>query len=259
MPTAAPIPEPPRRGPSLAAVALATVAGNVCLLALSFVFSVLAILVSWIPPNGRPFFAVIRLWARLVLWTSGVRLRVRFEAPLAGQRCVFMANHQSLYDIPALLASLPVQSRFLAKRTLFLIPFFGWGLKAGGFVTIDRKDKSRVGESFAAAIRQIEKVGSVLVFPEGTRSRDGRIGEFKRGGLLLALKAGLPIVPVGLRGSFEVRSRRRLTIRPGTIEVRYGAPIDVAEFGIRGRDELGGRVRAEVARLAGAALAGDAG
>ena len=126
-----------------------------------------------------------------------------------------MANHQSLFDIPALLASLPGETKFLAKSSLFRIPIFGWALSAGGFVPIDRSDRSTARESFAAAIAALARGVSVLIFPEEARSLDGRVLPFQRGGFLLALKSGLPIVPVGIEGAFEVQPRRSFLIRPG--------------------------------------------
>jgi 1-acyl-sn-glycerol-3-phosphate acyltransferase len=168
-----------------------------------------------------------------------------------------MSNHQSMYDIPALLASLPVQTRFLAKRSLFKIPIFGWAIALGGFISVDRSDRSRARESFAAAVEQLRLGASTLVFPEGTRSLDGRLSDFERGGFLLALKSGLAIVPVGIHGSLSVRRRGSLVVRPGRIRVRYGRPIEVESFGIRGRAELEGVVRERLADLMDQAAAGD--
>ncbi len=182
---------------------------------------------------------------------SGIRLDTGFEVDLGSDPpFVFMANHQSLYDIPALIATLPVQTRFLAKRSLFRIPIFGWAIKAGGFISIDRRDRSRAGESFSAAVERIRGGVSALVFPEGTRSLDARLGPFLRGGFLLALKSGLPIVPVGIHGSFSVQPKGSRLVRPGRIRVRYGEPIRVVDYGLRRRGELEDAVRDEITRLA---------
>jgi 1-acyl-sn-glycerol-3-phosphate acyltransferase len=199
---------------------------------------------------------VAKLWSRLLLWSSGVRLEASFETPLEpDDQYVFMANHQSLFDIPALLASLPVQTRFLAKQSLFRIPVFGWALKAGGFISIDRGNRARAREGLELAFQRLGAGVSALVYPEGTRSMDGRIGRIKKGGVLLALKSGLPMLPVGIDGSIEVQRKDRFHIRPGTIRVRYGRPIAVAGKSAEERDELASEVRQELARLANTTLA----
>ena len=226
------------------ATLLATVTGNLFLVVGTLLFAILALLVSWIPPRGDWTYRVARMWSRGVLLTSGVKVHSRFETPLAaGGRYVFMANHRSLFDIPALMVSLPGQTRFLAKKSLFQIPIFGWALRAGGFITIDRKNLSSARDSFTQAVSRLRAGISVLVFPEGTRSTVEEILSFRRGGFLLALKSGLPIVPAGIRGSREVQSKKSFVIRPGTIWVRYDAPLDTGEYSVSGKDELMEAVR----------------
>jgi 1-acyl-sn-glycerol-3-phosphate acyltransferase len=229
----------------------ATVTGNLFLVFGTIVCATVAVLFGWLPPRGLWVHRMARIWSRGLLMSAGVRLATRFAAPLAADRpCVFMANHQSLYDIPALIAGLPGQTRFLAKRSLFQIPLFGWSLKMGGFISIDRADRSRAGESFADAIRELEAGASAVVFPEGTRSRDGNLLAFQRGGFLLALKSDLPIVPVGIHGSLAVRARNSLWTRPGRITVSCGRPIDVGEYGVRDKARLIEDVRRQVVALA---------
>jgi len=163
-----------------------------------------------------------------------------------------MANHQSLFDIPVLLATLPGQTRFMAKQGLFRIPIFGWALSAGGFIPVDRQDRSRAKEAFASAVARLQAGASVLVFPEETRSLDGRLLAFQRGGFLLALKSGLPIVPVGIAGTLAVQGKRSFLIHPGEVSVRYGAPIAMTGFDLRQKRELLLIVRDRIAQLAGA-------
>ncbi len=241
-------------GPPAAAwrTGLATVSGNLYLIAGTLLFSILALLVCWIPPRGRLFFWFARLWSRGVLFFGGSRLETAGTAGLDGSSSyVFMANHQSLFDIPALLVSAPVETRFLAKRSLFQIPIFGWVLKAGGFVSIDRSSRQRAQSGFAGALQELRRGASILVFPEGTRSLDGRLLPFKRGGFLLALRGGVPIVPVGISGTLEMRERGSYRIRPGTATVRYGRPIDPAGYGVRALDRLEAELRDRIAELAG--------
>lgn len=232
---------------------LATICGNVFLVVGSFLFGALAAAAALLPPRGRYSFPVARGWARGLLGASGVRLRVfGFPDAARGRPVVFMANHQSLYDIPVLLVSVPGRICFLAKRSLFRIPVFGWALSAVGFVPIDRDDRSRAREAFNQALASLDSGVSLVIYPEETRSLDGRVQPFQRGGFLMALKAGTPIVPVGIRGTLSVRPKGRLSLRPGVVEVHYGEPVDVKGYGIRQKRELVDVIEVEVARLAAA-------
>ena len=233
---------------------LATVGGNTYLVLGTTVFAVLRVLTGWIPlpAGGRMFFLWARWWSQLLLLFSGVRWRVELDAPLSRQQVyVFLANHQSLFDIPVLLASLPVPARFMAKRELFRIPIFGWALSVGGFIPVERGAGKSARGSFRAATAMLHSGGSVLLFPEETRSPDGRLLPFKRGGFLLAQQAGLPVVPVGIRGTLDVRQRKSFRIRPGHVLVRYGTPIPAAAAGKREGAELLATARARIAALAG--------
>lgn len=232
-------------------VVLGTLIGNTYLLFGTVFWATVALLFGWLGPRGHFIFWVARTWSRGVLFFAGVRAEPVFERPLDPRgQYIFMANHRSLFDIPALLTTLPGQTRFLAKKSLFRIPIFGWAIKAGGFVTIDRKDLSTARDSFTVAVAQLTKHGvSVLVFPEGTRSTSGEMLPFKRGGFLLALKSTLPIVPVGIVGSREVQAKRSFKIRPGSIQVHYGSPMPVQAFGVSKKLELIQEVRGEVERL----------
>ncbi len=259
--SAIPAPEPP----SLLRTLLATVTGNLYLLVGTLFFSVVSILVAPIPPRGNWTNRAARMWARGLLWASWIRLEVRNaevvaapgapgapEAPGIGDdRFVIMANHQSLFDIPALLAAIPGQCRFVAKRSLFRIPVFGWAMALGGFIPVDRKDRSTAKDSFTAALDKLSRGASIVVFPEEVRSLGGKVLPFRRGGFLMALKSGLPIVPVGLHGTFAVQSRRSFLIRPQTVTVHFGEAMPLAGRSIRELPALTVQVRARVAALAG--------
>ena len=246
-----PAPRPERGSAGALAGLVTTLTGNLFLVFGTIVCATVAVVFGWLPPRGRWVHRMARLWSRGLLLSGGVRLEARFAAPLPTDRpYVFMANHQSLYDIPALITALPGQTRFLAKRSLFQIPLFGWSLKVGGFISIDRGDRSRAGESFAEAIRELQAGASAVVFPEGTRSADGRLLPFQRGGFLLAMKSGLPIVPVGIHGSMAVRAKQSFRIRPGGITVSCGRPVDVGEYGVRDKARLIEDVRRRVLALA---------
>ena len=226
---------------------MATLAGNLYLVVGTLVFSTLTVLFGWLPPRGPWVDLMGRTWSRGLLWSSGAHLETRFATPLSSEQpYVFMANHESLFDIPALLAGLPGRARFLAKRGLFQVPVFGWALKVGGFISIDRGNRSRAGESFTDAIHQLQAGSSAVVFPEGTRSSDGKLLPFQRGGFLLAIKSGLPIVPVGIHGSREVRAKESLRIRPGRITVSCGRPLETGDYGVRDKARLMEDVRRRV-------------
>jgi 1-acyl-sn-glycerol-3-phosphate acyltransferase len=238
----------------------ATVTGNLFLVLGSAVLGVLSILVSWIPPRGNWVCALARLWSSSLLAASCVRVEVHREASLDPRGSyVVLSNHQSLFDIPVLLSTVPGQVRMMAKRSLFRIPIFGWALSAGGFIPVDRGDRSTARQSFAAAMKRLRAGVSILLFPEGTRSLTDTLLPFQRGGFLLALKLGLPIVPVGIRGTRNVQPKGNWAIRPGRVTVRYGAPIDVAAYGLRRRGDLVADVRRRIAELAEIDLPADEG
>ena len=235
-------------------IILATIGGNLFIVVGSVIFGSLSILGSWLPGGYRWVFLMARLWSRGLLVMSGLRLEVTPGQALdQGRSYVFMSNHQSLYDIPALIASLPVPAAFFAKRSLFQIPIFGWALKAGGFISVDRSDRSRAKESFAQALRSLVRGRSTVIFPEGTRSLDGQMLPFERGGFLLAIKAEAPVVPAGIQGTLSVRRRGGWKVTPGTIRVAYGSPIETRGFGVRSRRDLAEAVEREIVALAGLA------
>jgi len=175
----------------------------------------------------RPALALARrVWAPGLLAGAGARLEVRGlgEIDLARPH-LFVANHQSWIDIPALFRALPVPLHFLAKRELAAVPLLGWYIRAMGMVFVDRQDPrhGRATVNRAAALLAAGK--SVLSFPEGTRSRDGRLRPFKPGTFGAAIEAGADVVPVAIRGSGDVLPAGGFRVRPGTIAVRFGRPI----------------------------------
>ncbi len=248
----------PERG-SLLLTLVATITGNLYLLVGTMFFSIVSILVAPIPPRGNWTNRAARAWAKGLLWSSWIRLEVRSPpagpgragVPGANDRFVIMANHQSLFDIPALLAAIPGQSRFIAKRSLFKIPVFGWAMAAGGFIPVDRKDRSTAKDSFGSALDKLSRGASIVLFPEELRSLGGKVLPFRRGGFLMALKSGLPVVPVGIHGTLAVQSRRSFLIRPQTVKVHFGEAITLAGRSIRELPAVTAEVRAQVAALAG--------
>jgi 1-acyl-sn-glycerol-3-phosphate acyltransferase len=241
------------RAARLVASLVATTTGNLFLVFGTIFLAAGAVATGWIPlpRGGRVFFFWARLWSRLLLLCSGVWVTKEQLSPLSrDQVYVFVSNHQSLFDIPVLLATLPVPARFLAKRELFAIPVFGWSLRIGGFIPVERGGRS-AGDSFRAATERLRHGGSVLLFPEETRSPDGRLLPFKRGGFLLAQKAALPMVPVGISGTLAVRPRSSYRIHPGRVRVRYGEPLPPVGAGRGEQTQSLALARRRIAELAG--------
>jgi len=188
----------------------------------------------------RPALALARcVWAPGLLAGAGARLVVRGGEHVDLRRAqLFVANHQSWIDIPALFRALPLPLHFLAKRELAAVPFLGWYIRAMGMVFVERHDPRRASATVDRAAGLLENGRSVLSFPEGTRSRDGTVGRFKSGGFGAALAAGAPVVPVALVGPRAVLPAGGFRVRPGTIEVRIGEPIAPPAGGHAARTEL---------------------
>ncbi|HXH28320.1 MAG TPA: lysophospholipid acyltransferase family protein [Candidatus Polarisedimenticolia bacterium] len=213
----------------------------------------LGILLCLLVPGGRALIPLARLWSWLVLRTCRVTYGARYDPGLdPGRSCVYVANHQSQFDIPALALAMPADFRMVAKRALLYVPIFGWALWLAGFVFIDRTDRDRAIRSLERAALRLRGGTSIVVFAEGTRSRDGRLLPFKKGGFVLALQAGVPIVPVTIRGGLAVLPRGSLRVRPGHLEVIFGAPIDTTGFSMQTKEALIEETRRAIAaRLAG--------
>ncbi len=200
-------------------------------------------------------------WSWLILATTGVRVRLEgLEHLTPGTTYVFVANHQSIYDIPVLFGSLPFQLRIIAKESLGRFPFLGWHLRRTGHMLVDRRRPDRAG-IFAWATSLPERGLSLIVFPEGTRSQDGHVAPFKAGSLVAAVQTGIPIVPLSVVGSRHVMRKGELTTRPGDVRLIVHAPVVVAaerEPQPEAMRELAARVR-EIVRVAVDAEANGAG
>jgi 1-acyl-sn-glycerol-3-phosphate acyltransferase len=194
--------------------------------------------------DGRAVVWVGRQWVRWILRTCGVRVDVDgLENVPRDRPCVYMSNHQSVFDIAAIVATLPVSWNFVAKRELTWIPFFGWALALGHQIIVDRRNREASVRSLARAAERVRAGANVIIFPEGTRSPDASIREFKSGGFHLAIQAGVPIVPVAVSGSWRVARKGSLRIDSGRVLVRYGKPIPTAGLGVDDRVALKRRVR----------------
>ncbi len=196
--------------------------------------------------RGRVFFWLARRWARGVLAICGLRLNVKGAELLdRSGHYVYVSNHASLFDIPVLTAALPTDIRIVYKKELEKIPIFGWNLRWGPYIAIDRENKAEAVRSVEEAARRIHGGDSVLLYAEGTRTEDGRLQPFKRGAFNLAVKSGVPVVPVTINGTFRIMAKRSIAIRPGPVEVVLSSPISVNPEGGK-EEEL--RVMEEVRR-----------
>lgn len=211
---------------------------------LTVVLGSIGILVCLFVPSGDAVLPLARFWARIIMALSRVRLEVSGREKIRSPGpYLFLSNHQSQFDILAVVLAIPVQFRILAKKELFYIPIFGWVLKLAGFVGIDRSNREKAIASLDAAAVRLHNGGSLLIYAEGTRSHDGTLLPFKKGGFVLALQAGVPVIPIGIRGSREVLPKGSLKIRPGTIHVSLGDPIDPARYAPQDKEGLMGEVR----------------
>ena len=191
-------------------------------------------------------------WAPGMLWLSGAELRVEGSpGAVADRPAIYVMNHQSSLDIPAAFAVLPVDLRFIAKHTLRKVPFLGWYMSWTGMVFVDRSNSTQAVGTLNAAADRVRGGISLLAYPEGTRSRDGSILPFKKGPFVLALQAGVPIVPMAIAGSREVMPAHLRPFRPGVVRMAIGAPIPTAGLSMDQRDDLVRRVREAVVALHG--------
>jgi 1-acyl-sn-glycerol-3-phosphate acyltransferase len=195
-----------------------------------------------------------RLWAQRVLRIAGVTVRLEGVDRIEWDRShVVVANHASWFDVFALIGFLPAKVRFVAKEELGRIPVFGYAWKSCGHISVDRSDRKQAVGSLQAAGRRVrEEKLTMVLFPEGTRSADGRLQPFKKGAFVLAIETGVPLVPVGIVGSRAIMPKGSFRIRPGEITIRVGEPIGVEGLTIEHREQLLGASRAAVSALLGA-------
>jgi 1-acyl-sn-glycerol-3-phosphate acyltransferase len=220
----------------------------------TIVLGTLSLSSSVLERTGRFAHWCARTWARLILVTTGVEVEVSGLDRLDRSRAyVFVSNHQSIYDIPIIFWSLPYQIRIIAKESLGNFPFIGWHLRRTGHMLVDRRNPTRALNIFTRASTLMEQGLCLIVFPEGTRSRDGRVAPFKGGSFYLALRTGLPVVPLSVVGSRHVMLKGRLATYPGHVRLVVHEPIDtrsLADADPRVAREFAARVRDVIAPAA---------
>lgn len=219
------------------------------------VMGLLAIIVSFFSKNGDSVHHVARVWGKSILWVSGIRVKTEgFDPALKNQSCIYMSNHQSNYDIPVLLSALPVQFRWLAKAELFKIPIFGRSMRGAGYISIDRSNRKSAFHSLAKAAEMIRSGTSVMIFPEGTRSSDGVLLPFKKGGFVLAVDAGVPIIPIVISGTHKIMPKGRLLITRQLVRIKLGDPLQSSDYTRKTKDDLMAHVRAAMTGESSAAM-----
>jgi len=215
----------------------------------SLVFFAPISIAGFIGPSGRLAFRLCQGWTWWATVICGVRLEIVRNPDVDPSRSyIIMSNHQSLFDIPALMLGLGLQFRWIIKKSFVYVPFFGWALWFARHVFIDRSNPKRSLRAMDAAARGLPKGVSIAVFPEGTRSDDGVIREFKSGGFLLAVQNGLPILPVTVNGSWRVLpDKRSMAFHSGPIQMIVGDPIETTGYDRKEMDALVERTRAAIA------------
>ncbi len=193
---------------------------------LSLILGFTAIIAGLFDKSGNLSHRVSRLWCRLLCQLNGVKVEIIGQENIClDTPQIFVSNHQGFFDIFALSGYLPVQIRWVAKASLFKVPFVGGAMSASGYIPVDRDDRKKAYEAFNKTLEKIREGCSIIIFPEGTRSEDGKIGPFKKGSNLIASRAKCPMVPVTIIGSGDIIKKGSGTISPGPIRVIISAPV----------------------------------
>lgn len=197
-----------------------------CLIVSTIVLSLIGLAVARFGNREETLHRMARLWGKINLAAAGIEVRVRGLHRLSSPPYVFMCNHQSALDIHALLAELPLSFKWIAKRQLFSIPIFGWAIKKAGYISIDRENAREALKAIEKAAVRIREGMNIIIFPEGTRSADGNLLPFKKGGFTLAFRAAVPVVPIGIYGSSALQPKGSFVpLKKGVIYIEVGEPI----------------------------------
>ena len=217
----------------------------------TFLSAIIALLTSLISPEKTHQF--VHFWGRICLFLAGLKIEVKGSENIPpGGPAIYVSNHQSNFDIPIIYSGLPIPFNWLAKKELFKIPLFGLGMKQNGNIPIDRSNRKTTIHSIIIAAQRIKEGTSVVIFPEGTRTPDGDLQEFKKGALLIAAKAQVPVVPIVIHGSYIIQPKDRWRIEPGTVVLEILPPLPTNDLKTRDIDQLTEKIH----RLIAASLQG---
>ncbi len=195
-------------------------------------WATVSIFASLFTGSGRLQHFCMRRWSKDNLWLSRARVEIEGLENIDYTRPqIFTANHSGLHDILSLSARLPIQFRWIAKKSLFSVPFMGWHMRRSGYISIDRENPREAAKSIILAAKVIQGGVNAIAFPEGTRSKTGALGAFHSGAFALALRTGVPLIPISLEGSYRVIMPKTLQVNPGVIiRIRIGTPMDLSSY-----------------------------
>jgi 1-acyl-sn-glycerol-3-phosphate acyltransferase len=177
--------------------------------------------------KGRITFVLSKIFSRVVLFIAGVKVKVEGREFIdTSEEYIYITNHQSLFDIPILMQAVPSNIRFIYKKSLTKVPIFGWGMFLGGYIPINREDGREAMKTLKFAAQRIARGISIVIFPEGTRSEEGTLGEFRRGAFVIADEAKVKIVAGTIIDSYKILSKGKLKINPGTVKVVFKKPLE---------------------------------
>lgn len=193
----------------------------------TIIASLVSIPAALLDKSGRSYLYIARAWAKCFLWLYGIKVRVEgLEKVKPNEHYVFVSNHASYTDVPIAIAAIPAQIRMILKQELTRVPIWGWSLHTSPFLIVDRSNATKARETLEKAAATIKAGASVLLFPEGTRSHDGKLQEFKRGAFKLAFDSQTTILPIALIGTYDTLPRTEKLPRSGShVTVRIGDPI----------------------------------
>ena len=221
-----------------------TIVGWALFFPLTVILGTVAIILSLFDPSGNIPHLVARLWGKIQLGTTGTRVKIQGLRNLnRHQSYIIVSNHQSNFDIFALLGYLPIQFRWTAKAELFRLPFLGWAMSRIGYIPIERDSPKKAYRSMLQAAEKVREGVSVMIFPEGTRSPDGSLQPFKKGLFLVALKSQAPILLVAIRGTGKIMQKGDWRTHPGKVDIIIAPPIETAGMPPERERELSDHVR----------------
>lgn len=206
----------------------------------TIIWASFGILLSLFTKNDEVIhFYVASPWSKIILWFANVQVNVtNLDNIDKNQACIYIPNHLSFFDIFSLLAYLPVNFKFILKEELMRLPVFGWAVKKAGYISIDRSSPSKARQTFKQAVKAIRSGRSLVIFAEGTRSKDGALQPLKKGAFQLAIASSSPIVPIAIKGSNDILKKGDFRVRSGVIHIQVGQPISTKGYNTKSTSDL---------------------